>query len=219
VTVPGREARPVDGALVGVDGCRGEGQLPLAPVLEPRLVQLFQLVNDWLKFAETKNAALVAFAAAANAGILSFLGSSYQVSSAWKYVLLLAVCLFCVGCVSGLVSFDPKVDRIKLSRKRKKRREPSEQDNLWFFGEIGHYTPDELLRSFATRYHNAPECVVTALEKDIASQIIANARITIQKFRVFKWGLRISLVAVALITASLIVDLVAQLAATSPSHQ
>jgi len=44
--------------------------------LTTKLISIFQIVNDWLKFAEAKNAVLLAFSGAEITAIITYLSTS-----------------------------------------------------------------------------------------------------------------------------------------------
>jgi hypothetical protein len=67
--------------------------------MEERLKYIFNNINDWLKFAETKNAALLVIDSAAIFALLSFINSAdsinqYVVISLYATIALLLLSIF-----------------------------------------------------------------------------------------------------------------------------
>ena len=77
--------------------------------VESKLFTIFQVVNDWLKFAEAKNAGLVVISGAGSAAILTYVASSQGGSDGWKRLLLGSVLLFVMGGMVSLASFIPRI--------------------------------------------------------------------------------------------------------------
>lgn len=153
--------------------------------LECKLITLLEMVNGWLKFAEAKNAGLIALSGAGIAAILNLLSSSSNVSVAWMIGLFAGVALLCVGCLISLISFLPKTNVTGVLAPDK--GEPTDTDNLYFFGHLCKYTPEQMIESI-TRLYFPNSNQVTFLNKnhhDIAAQVIVNSRITSYKLRLF----------------------------------
>ena len=79
-----------------------------------KLIAIFQNVNDWLKFAEAKNAALLAFSGTAMTAMLTVLVTAQYLPNALKIGLLIAVGLLNICTLLCAVSFLPKVNLEKL---------------------------------------------------------------------------------------------------------
>jgi hypothetical protein len=153
--------------------------------MEERLKYIFELVNDWLKFAEAKNGALLvaasglAFATAKQLSRLSNNPCQHWWCSMGIGLLLISVLL----CLFSLL---PQVNFLWPFS----LRETSHEDNLFFFGHIAGYSAQNYL---AALY--AAENLVSAerkLELDLAAQIVTNSRLTSRKFgvsRIAGWPL------------------------------
>ena len=83
------------------------------------------------------------------------------------------------------------------SRNARSQRAPSDTDNLYFYGDLAHHSPEQLARAVARRYGDAPGATgtVPAAQLDLAAQIAVNSRLTVRKLRLFNVGGALALVA------------------------
>ena len=144
------------------------------------LQQIFENVNNWLHFAEAKNAALIAF----NIALLAVI-----VESNWAeaYILLFSIIVIglLLSTIFAILSFKPinkileKVDNINL------------EENLLHFAYIASLEQEEYIRKLYDHYwgeSNKDVNNVPKLEIDYCHEIIANSRITIRKQRYFRYS-------------------------------
>lgn len=145
--------------------------------MDEQLKYTFSNVNDCLKFAETKCAALLAGSAAVSVGIGQKLAEG-QIEGvtllyAWFVLTQLLFCLlFC------LISFVPSLNMpwlFKLSA-------PGKDDNLLFFEHIAKYSVSGYLLAINSNIKKEKE---TKFQRDIAQQIVVNSVITRRKFSLF----------------------------------
>ena len=180
---------------------------PAVENVENRLLTILEMVNEWLQFAEAKNAGLVALDALGLAAILTILPES-EVPDPVARGLVAASLLLLLSLGISMWSFIPRSDIGKLVSAA--RRQPRATDNLYFYGDVCGYRPEQLAAEIACRYDKIgtydprqhPSHV------DLASQIIANSRITVAKngyFRVATW---IALLALAASAVGMVVALV-----------
>lgn len=158
--------------------------------METNLLAVLVIVNDWLKFAEAKNAGLLVFAGAGIAGILSFLGSAAtEIPMRWKVGLFSCVVFLSVCCLITLFSFMP---RTKLEKELSSRRGVrKDTDNLYYYGDLLKYTAEELLDSISRLYYRETlgTLPITKSHADIAAQVVVNSQITMRKYVIFKVAL------------------------------
>lgn len=151
---------------------------------EGTLSTVLSMTTDWLKYAEAKNAGLGTVNGAAVAAIVGYLGSASSFPEAWKLGLWVAATCFSISTLLVLVSFIPKIDPANVLANRYGRRDAG--DNLYFFGHLSKYKPQELVDAVCAKYSvrsmSPPRCL------DLANQITANARITTVKSQWFKRG-------------------------------
>lgn len=148
---------------------------------EDRLRHILAVVDGHLKFAETKNAALLAANAAIVLGVLQQLGSENAPNGFWYYWLLYVAGLCTASGAITLVSFLPMTDRPYLW----KQPGISENDNLLFFGDIQKYSEKSFLAALA-KAMTSERSSWTQLDYMLANQIIINARIAASKFGHFR---------------------------------
>jgi len=145
--------------------------------LHEHLRFVLALVSDWLKFAEAKNLAAVAFAGAA---IGLYIRGVDIVSLPFAVKLLVSVGIagLTLAGLCALVSFIPTI-KIPLLYSQ---RAPQESDNLIYYGDLANYQPSEFLtRTEAMLGLQQHE----ALDEYYAQQIIVNARIALRKYKIF----------------------------------
>jgi Family of unknown function (DUF5706) len=161
--------------------------------LSTKLFSLFQNVNDWLKFAEAKNAVLLAFAGAGMTATLTVLVSAQNLPNSLRWGLITATILLCICAFLCTISFLPKtnLDKILRSRGRSLHSEqPQPEDNLYFFGHLRKYEAPALLKKLHDSYlpkDSIPEPYSREAE-DLAAQVIINSRVAFAKFQIFTYS-------------------------------
>lgn len=158
--------------------------------MESTLLTILQLVNTWLQHAEAKNAGLVALTAVGTSGILAHLATEQSIPRLLLAGLLVTSLLLLLSLGVAVLSFLPRSDPAKLRPKGTAR--PAPTDNLYFYGDLGKYQPDQLASSVALLYHGIPNYDPSRHRShtDLADQIINNSRITVSKndrFRTAAW--------------------------------
>jgi hypothetical protein len=179
-----------------------------------KLSSIFQLVNDWLKFSEAKNAIFLAFLGASITAIVTYLSAaSISIASSLRIGLLVSVVSLCISALICAVSFLPKTDLERLNWLRAKPSNKTwkalkDTDNLLYFNDLKKYNPTELLESVSRLYF--ANKILPPYKKedlDIANQIVINSEIAAIKLKLFiavVWTLIFSFLA---IPASLLISL------------
>ena len=177
--------------------------------VENRLLTILEMVNEWLQFAEAKNAGLVALDALALAAILAILPAA-AVPGAVSGGLVAASLLLLASLGISLWSFIPRSDMGNLVSPVGRR--PRASDNLYYYGDICGYQPDQLAAEIARRYDKIQnyEPAQNPSHVDLASQVIANSRITVAKNRCFKLATWIALLALATAAGGVVIALIGQ---------
>ncbi len=152
---------------------------------ETSLYNLMNTVSDWLKYAEAKNAGLATVSGAAAAAIMGFLGSASDVPKEWFIGLVVAASCFWLSTVAALISFLPRLS--PLERALQKQSKPSNDDNLYFFGDLKKYSPEQLLDALVSKYGLAGVSGSRSA-LDLAAQVTVNSQIASSKFRWFSVG-------------------------------
>jgi Family of unknown function (DUF5706) len=160
--------------------------------LTTKLLVIFQNVNDWLKFAEAKNAALFAFSATGLAVPVSLLVTVQNLPKSLRIGLIATVFLLCACAFLCAWSFLPKTNLEKLIWLKTKPSHlftPSPKDNLYYFGHLQKYSPDGLLDAISQNYlGNNGSQPYPKEAQDLASQITINSAIAFRKYEIFTYS-------------------------------
>lgn len=157
------------------------------------LTALLGRVLDMLRFAEAKNAALLAFASAWIVGIVNMLSSGKPLPPAYQGVCYAALPLFIVAATTAIASLLPKLQTSMFTGDPK-----GQVQNLLFFGDIAELTVDGFKADVRTAYRQATDEPTAAYLSDLEAQISINSKITRRKHRLFNVGAIAALVAVAM---------------------
>ena len=155
--------------------------------MKEQLEYTFSLVNEWLKFAEAKSAALLA----TNGAVL--FGTSNLVKdielNVWVMVPLIAACIcFFVSLTLCLSSFVPSLNLPLIHKKYEK----TNYDNLLFFDHIARHTVAEFLTTVRGA-REVDESNDGPYVRMLAEQIVANSTIASYKYRVFNKAIWLAL--------------------------
>ncbi len=159
--------------------------------MEEKLKDIFDNVNNWLKFAEAKNATLIAGNGLVIFGIAKLLKDIEQYYLIYYLYFVIAVLgvSFCIA----LISFIPN---IKLPNYLFKENNLGES-NLLFFGSICKYDETSYLKELKESLNITDEKVLESkFNKMYAQQIIINSKISMKKYQLFNLGLHITLFAI-----------------------
>lgn len=155
--------------------------------VETKLLRIFDLVNDWLRFAEAKNGALLAFCSAAIFGLLKFPGDWVVITPSFKAGLAVVVVFLLLAILISIWSFLPQTTRLEIIL-WPAADERKETDNLIFFGDICKYSAEDLFDRLCDRYSAPNEHSHQQRQylQDLANQVVVNSKITMRKFRLFQ---------------------------------
>lgn len=160
--------------------------------MEDKLKDIFSNINDWLKFAETKTATLLA----GNGVIIFGLFRIFKDSDSIHNIFIsITIILLSLSIFINLLSFIPslKIPFIIYTKDK------SENDNLLYFGDIVKYSTNEYL----TKINNGTR-EFTTFEKYYSEQIIINSIISLKKFRLFLASIYLTSSAVFILLIALI---------------
>lgn len=151
----------------------------------------FANVNDWLKFAEAKNGGLLALNVATLIGILQCDKELFGAYHEIRAILIIAFCLSSAICV---YSISPIVNKTQLFKKLKPEVFNAQKHklNYLFFGNTARLTSGQFQEIFLLRVSNI---TLTDADKDLASQIVQNSEIALQKFVIFNFSAWITFIA------------------------
>lgn len=159
---------------------------------EDQLQKIFSNVNEWLKFAEAKNFGLLSLNAAI---VFGFTQTNFHDGSIIKKAGFYVFGIFALlSFLIALLSLFPIVSRIDKGTNAKSfiRKfsnwidEEKKLENIHFYGYLKSIDVFE----FETKFLNKIGSIdpFTQYEKELATQIIYNSRITWLKYQLFKIG-------------------------------
>lgn len=162
--------------------------------MKDELNEIFKIVNNLLKYAEAKNATVIALTSGIIYGTLRLMKGTIP-----EFWTMFGYCFVGVGAIvliMAFISLLPILNRFYSTLKN----ETGECDNVYFFMDIKDYKRASDYLNLL--YQKAGiEYKENKLEVDLANQIIVNSQITYRKFQIFKlilytylWGTVLSLV-------------------------
>lgn len=158
------------------------GVLDIEEKLEDRLRYILGFVDGHVRFAETKNAALLVVNTAAVAGVVQLLTTESSLNLWFARYLALVALGNCLSGVIALLSFLP-ITSLSWFVKRGKLADSA---SVLFFGDSHKYG----VRSYLVAVCRASgvELDMQPLHRMYAEQIINNSRIAWRKFSYFRAG-------------------------------
>ncbi len=166
-------------------------------MMEDRLRYILSTVNEWLKFAEAKNGALLGVDIATIFGLFQVV--SDEISKGWIYI---AISLTGLSALSALLSFVPQLKAPSMIYKKRGGKETS----LMFYGHIAKYDPEAYIMALYSEVGTEIPSKLT-IELDYAHQIITNSRIALKKNRYFNIGLWLTVLGLLLLIITLLLSL------------
>lgn len=161
------------------------------------LKNILEEVKTWLHFWEAKYGALLAINLVLIFKCTDFIINIKENKIVGNKVFLICIMiLYIVSTIISLISFIPKLN--KLDDSYVCEDSTSATNNLLnFFGDIKSYSSSKLyLRDIYKKYFNIEKrSKFPLIEQDYAKEIITNSQITNSKFKLFKWCVRIDILA------------------------
>jgi len=129
--------------------------------MSDKLMTILQMVNDWLKFSEAKNAILLGFSGAGITTTAAFLSAAPSVPQSVQLGILITTFLLCVCSFICSLSFLPRTNLEMIVWRRSKPGKASkgvlsDSDNLYFFGHL-YLFPDFIVVFHTNLYHCEPD--------------------------------------------------------------
>lgn len=149
------------------------------------LEKAYNHTNQWLKFAESKNGALIALDSALLIGVFSLFTKSSSLK-VLNYYFLWIISFLIISMVISSLSFIPVLSKDKQDKVSSK--EIGQDKNILFFSVIKDLTSNEYLDLLAKKIENKDFEIIDYTE-DYAEQIVTNSRIADNKYKLFKWAL------------------------------
>jgi len=141
------------------------------------LFDIFNIQKDWLKFAEAKNAALIAILGVFIRFYIAGLESSVFYV---KLYSLTALPIISIALFVAVLSFIPKVDFQKITRISFNKK--TVDCNVIFFENISHMNVSEYRELLSKKL----EATFNSFDLDVINQVYANACIASRKYAMFR---------------------------------
>ena len=146
--------------------------------MNKELIEILNNTKEWLKFAEAKNAMLIAFNAASIYGVakLPFLNKtefSSFIDGYFSFVIILLI----ISTVTCLISFVPRLNIIHISITN-----INQEGNIFFFEHLRKSTPKQILKSLKEK---GVKEEFSKIDEDVASQIHSLSKVTSNKYSLF----------------------------------
>lgn len=172
---------------------KNDQQEAYAKLLESNLTRVIDLV----KFAEAKNAALLAFASAWTVAIANLMAREESAPVAFAQVMPVSASLFLISALIALYSILPRADLSKFFRGEKR---VSRDLNLLFYGDISKVEIDAYPERAKERYFPPEKHSATSeYLSDLSCQIHVNSTIANRKYVLFKVGAWITVISMAVL--------------------
>lgn len=155
-------------------------------------------VNYWLQFAETKNAAAIAFIVA----ILAVIYSSDVIGNVWFKIVLTIV--YVISLIAALISFFPQYRKdVNISV-----GQYTTDDNILFWKDIAKYSVEDYIskvNEINLDLSNADNVNTFEIEKIFVEEIITNARIAQFKYNMFIYAVKYAIIGTVLFPIFMII--------------
>ena len=171
--------------------------------MKKELREIFNNINDWLKFAEAKNFGLLSLIVAS---VFGFTQMSIKLESIVRntgaYIFLPLSILGCLSCLTSLIPILNKIEKgtnVKgfIDRLSNFIDKEGVITNIHFFGHLKDLNETEFESEMQTKYGQR-FISFTEYEKDLVTQILYNSRIAYIKYQLFKIGGTLFLLAITM---------------------
>jgi len=159
---------------------------------EKILVADLQRAIDFLKFAEAKNAALLALSSAWVFASINLECSGHALPQLFRFAVPIALILALSAALLAAWSFFPK---LKLPPFLGGKRAGPHPKNLLYFGDIANLTIKTLEQDLRSRYYPDKAGFRDEYLHDLVTQIGVNSSITLRKMKLFSWGVALVIAA------------------------
>lgn len=137
---------------------------------------------DFLKFAETKNAAMLTFVSAWILALANLLNSSALLPPIWRLAVAAALLCFVVAALCAIISFLPRTLLAGFYK------DPEQSRALLYFGDAACFSPAAFRDRVRERYFPADgESATRNYLDDLSIQIAVNSQITKRKLKFFNF--------------------------------
>ena len=166
-------------------------------MMEEKIYRINENIQEALRFAEAKNAALITFNGAALYVLIE--GRDYLPPLIQPYLHWLAAILI-VGITLSIIAFLPNMNPVKKQITKVSLEEWNARKNfsIFYFGHIRHYGNEEFLAKVYSNYGEKLTEPISKAELDLATQTIILSRITRHKYVFFSIAGHLTLIALIL---------------------
>lgn len=151
----------------------------MTDTIQERLQYIFGNVNNWLKYAETKSAALLVI------NLTSITAATEKIENIENNFLLFYILCFLVfsalSFLTCLISFLPKV---KIPKGLLGFFSKNTNTNILYYADLSHLSANQLLGEVKTSLGNSG-ISHDSFSENLAEQIVCNARIATMKYEFF----------------------------------
>ena len=165
--------------------------------MKQEIKEIFQNVNEWLKFAEAKHAGLIVLNSGLIFGILSIY-KDYKTIIDWHLILVIIIVIG-ISIILSLISLFP------ITKNETKNKQVNVTPNLYFFGSLSKLSEIELKSELLK---SNPNYQFDRFEEDLINQIVVNAIIATRKYKLFKFAIWFTTVGLVLPVITLIIKLI-----------
>ncbi|MCH8551779.1 MAG: DUF5706 domain-containing protein [Natronospirillum sp.] len=163
-----------------------------------KLEGIFKNVNEWLKFAEQKNAALLLLNGGMIWGVTRVLSAVDLVPKMSYWLNMTGYFLIAVSTLICIISFLPI-----LQQRWFKPEKTSPSDNCLYFAHSAKYDARDYLTLLAKKLsYEEEKTTFTEFEVDLSKQIVTNSEIAFDKYKRFKLSAVFTISAVVLFLLS-----------------
>ncbi len=165
--------------------------------MEEKLKYILSEINEWLKFAEAKHAALIAFNGAVVLGLLGIFENIAGLPNI-KIIFLIIALLIGLSLLFSFVSLIPKSNTFSKFRKNGVKT----SINILLASDLSKISVQEF-----TDYLNQidKEWKPGYFEKQLLDRILIHSDISARKYRLFNWAIAASLAGLAIAFGYLLV--------------
>ncbi|OUR92806.1 hypothetical protein A9Q81_15935 [Gammaproteobacteria bacterium 42_54_T18] len=155
-------------------------------------------VNEWVKFAEAKNAANIAFCSTAIFSLMRMVSGEDCLNGFLLYYSIGVIVCFSLSLIISLFSFVPKLEAPWLHIGSR-----DEKDNVLYFGHACKYSAASYLdKLYSGEPHKSKN---HDLEIAYSNQIVVNSKVAFIKFKQFDLALWFTITAILSPIGTLIV--------------
>ena len=150
--------------------------------MNDQLKTIFANTNDWLKFAEAKNAGMLALDIACIVGILRGDAAFKDPIKPFEGVMLALLCISSCLCIYTILPVLNKWFRFYKKLSNEEFKEKQNYINVFYFGDISTLSKEQYKEVFQNK---STASTLSAVDDDLIFQITINAEICFQKYKIF----------------------------------